>query len=123
MPLIDLLLEDLQRYTPTPDAPPDLGAFWQRTLAEAAKEPLKVQLQRVTDYPVPGLVVSRLTYGSWCRTRVAASFMAWRALDGSQHGSSITAAAVTRANHSTTSAERTGLRGAGDGRARPGRRH
>jgi cephalosporin-C deacetylase len=76
MPLIDLPLDELQRYAPAPDAQPDLAAFWERTLAEAAREPLDVELEPVADYPVAGLAVSRLSYTGWRGARVAAWFMA-----------------------------------------------
>jgi len=76
MPLIDMPLDELERYAPPPDSQPDLAAFWERTLAEAASQPLDVELERVADYPVDGLVVSRLAYTGWRGARVAGWFLA-----------------------------------------------
>ena len=38
---------DLERYRPSPTAEPDLTSFWERTLAEAARQPLDVQVESV----------------------------------------------------------------------------
>jgi cephalosporin-C deacetylase len=75
MPLIDMPLEELRRYSPPPDAQPDLGVFWERTLAEAASEPLDIRLERISDYPADEVVVSRLTYAGWHGTGVACWFI------------------------------------------------
>ncbi|MBQ1090344.1 acetylxylan esterase [Streptomyces sp. B93] len=55
MPAFDLPLEELERYRPTVDEPPDFDAFWQHTLKEAgAAEPV------VSARPVPtGLRLTR----------------------------------------------------------------
>jgi cephalosporin-C deacetylase len=76
MPLVDMPLDELRRYSPPPDAQPDFSAFWERTLAEAATQPLDVQLERVANYPVDEVEVSRLSYAGWRGTRVTTWFMA-----------------------------------------------
>jgi cephalosporin-C deacetylase len=74
LPIIDMARADLERYRPSPTAEPDLPGFWERTLAEAAKQPLDVQLEPV-DFPVDNLCVYRLSYGGWQGTRVVGWFL------------------------------------------------
>ena len=47
MPLFDLPLEELQRYHPAIDEPPDFDAFWERTLEATRMHPLDLELTRV----------------------------------------------------------------------------
>lgn len=75
MPQIDLPLEQLQSYRPEPNPPSDLDAFWQRTVAEAATQPLNVTLEPI-DYPVDGLAVSKLYYDGWRGSRICGWFLA-----------------------------------------------
>ncbi|MEI2278475.1 acetylxylan esterase [Paenarthrobacter ilicis] len=50
MPLFDLPLEQLRTYTSSTSAPADLGAFWDRTVAEARELPLNAVFEPVDNY-------------------------------------------------------------------------
>src|SRR5919198_5175657 len=45
MPLWDLPLEELERYAPSLEEPPDFDAFWAKTLAETRSFELDVRLE------------------------------------------------------------------------------
>ena len=45
MPFIDMPLEELQAYRPPRVEPADFDAFWQQTLAEAARHPLDARFE------------------------------------------------------------------------------
>jgi cephalosporin-C deacetylase len=75
MPLIDLPLEQLKTYRPTPPRPPDLDQYWGDTLAEAAQAPLNPSIEAL-DYPVSGLRVARAYYDGWRGARICAWFIA-----------------------------------------------
>ncbi len=44
MPSIDLPIEELRTYAPTPYSPPDLDSYWRQTLEAAVAQPLGVTL-------------------------------------------------------------------------------
>jgi len=77
VPQIDLPLEQLRSYRPESTAQPDLGTFWQRTLAEAAQAPLNASVEPV-DYPVDDLDVSQVFFDGWHGARISAWFLARR---------------------------------------------
>jgi cephalosporin-C deacetylase len=45
MPLWDLPLEELERYAPSLEEPPDFDVFWAKTLAETRSFELDVRLE------------------------------------------------------------------------------
>jgi cephalosporin-C deacetylase len=47
MPLTDLSLSELERYTPDREEPADLDAFWDRTLTEARTHPMTPRFEPV----------------------------------------------------------------------------
>ncbi len=51
----DLPLEELRHYRPDVAAPADFDAFWQRTLADAARHPIAAEFRPLTD-PIYQLV-------------------------------------------------------------------
>ena len=69
MPKIDLPLEELRVYTPALTRQPDFDAYWERTLAEAARTPLQASLEPV-DYPVAGPAFYRIFYNGWRGARI-----------------------------------------------------
>ena len=75
MAIIDLPLEQLQVYSPAPNARPDLAQFWSETLAEARQAPLNPTLEPI-DYPVADLSVQRVFYDGWRGARICAWFLA-----------------------------------------------
>lgn len=75
MPLIDLPLADLQAYRPPLTRPADFDQFWQRTLREAATQPLNVVFTPL-DYPARGLRIERVTYDGWRGARIAGLLLA-----------------------------------------------
>jgi cephalosporin-C deacetylase len=77
MPLIDLPLDQLRAYQPSPAVPPDFDSFWHQTLAEAQQQPLREELTRI-DYPVPALDVYQVAYDGWRSARISAWFIARR---------------------------------------------
>ncbi len=70
MPLIDKPLEELREYRPALTRQPDFDAYWERTLAEAARAPLNPRLETV-DYPVRGPTFYRVFYDGWRGARIA----------------------------------------------------
>ncbi len=75
MAIIDLPLEQLRVYRPSPNGQPDLDRFWSETLAEAKQAPLNPALERI-DYPVADLDVHRVSYDGWHGARICAWFLA-----------------------------------------------
>lgn len=75
MAIIDLPLEQLRVYHPSPNGRPDLDQFWRETLAEAKQAPLNPTLERI-DYPVADLDVQRVFYDGWRGARICAWFLA-----------------------------------------------
>lgn len=55
---IDMPLEELQQYRPALTKEADFDAFWERSLAEARRQPLNAQFEPV-NYPVPEVEVFR----------------------------------------------------------------
>jgi cephalosporin-C deacetylase len=47
MPFFDMPLDQLKAYLPAIEAPADFDAFWEQTLAETRKRPLKAQFEPV----------------------------------------------------------------------------
>ena len=74
MPQIDLPIAQLRGYRPEPTAQPDLDAFWQQTLAEAAQAPLNAKVEKF-DYPVDDLDVYQVFFDGWRGARVSAWFL------------------------------------------------
>ncbi|MBD1542527.1 acetylxylan esterase [Arthrobacter sp. IA7] len=50
MPLFDLPLEELRRYTSSAVLPPDFEAFWDRTIRDARTFPLDTVFEPVENY-------------------------------------------------------------------------
>ena len=69
--IVDKPLAELEVYTPSLTAQPDFDAFWDRTLAESASQPLNISSEIIA-YPVEQVTVSRVLYdGFGPNTRIA----------------------------------------------------
>src|SRR5262245_9399427 len=75
MPVIDKPLAELQTYNPPSTARPDFPAFWERTLEEAARQPLNATFERI-GYPVDGLAVKKVYYDGWRGARICGWYLA-----------------------------------------------
>ena len=75
MPLYDKPLEELSVYNPASTREADFQAFWEETLAESAKLPLNVSLERV-DYPALGVKVYEFYYDGWREARICGWYLA-----------------------------------------------
>jgi cephalosporin-C deacetylase len=69
MPFIDLPVEELRAYEPAIESPPDLSAFWERTLTESAVVPLDPTFDRV-DAGLGTLEVYDVTFAGFGGQRV-----------------------------------------------------
>jgi cephalosporin-C deacetylase len=62
--LVDMSRAELERYHPELTCEPDFDAFWQRSLAESAAQPLDPAIERVP-YPVARVQVFHVTYAGF----------------------------------------------------------
>jgi len=74
MPIYDMPLEELQAYKPPLTRQADFEAFWERTLAEAARAPLNAELV-ACDYPVLGADLYEAFYDGWRGARICGWFL------------------------------------------------
>jgi cephalosporin-C deacetylase len=74
MAIFDLPLSELKTYQPALTRRPDFDEFWQKTLAEAADQPLDPTLEPV-DYPVPEIRAFATHYRGWQGAPIAAWYL------------------------------------------------
>ena len=74
MPIFDMPLEELKEYQPPLTRQPDFDAFWQSTLAEAAKQSLNPILEPV-DYPLPEIQTFAAQYNGWQGAKISAWYL------------------------------------------------
>ncbi len=81
MPLFDLPLEELHRYTPSIQEPSDFDAFWQRTLAETQSHALEPRFEAV-DYGLSTVESFDVTFSGFGGQRIKAWLMLPRQRSG-----------------------------------------
>jgi len=64
MPIFDLPLTELQRYTPPRQEPPDFDAFWETSLAEARQHPLNARFEPI-DYGLRTIETFDVTFNGY----------------------------------------------------------
>ena len=73
MAFFDMPLEELRRYAPPLTREADFDAFWERTLAEAARTPLDLRLTPL-ELPYRNAKLYRASFAGWGGAEIAGTY-------------------------------------------------